>query len=75
MFFHEYLKNKLSAKTNEASSFSRQLDLALSDANLKEHQIKDKFTIKVSITGFSQFRKLHIFNRRICFSKGANFAG
>ncbi|CAF0887111.1 unnamed protein product [Brachionus calyciflorus] len=40
------LTNKLSIKSNEASSFSRQLDLALSDSNLKEHQIKEKYVAR-----------------------------
>ena len=46
------IKNKLSLKTNEASSFSRQLDLALSDASLKEQQIKEKYATKVKNISF-----------------------
>ena len=42
-----FFKNKLAIKTNEASSFSRQLDLALSDASVKEQQIKQQYAFKV----------------------------
>lgn len=46
------LSNKLSNKTNESSSFSRQLELALSDAAIKEHQLKEKYSSKVNTSFF-----------------------
>ncbi len=52
-----FSKNKLSNKTNEASSLNRQLDLALNDANLKEQQLKDKLNSKVA----QQFNNLILF--------------
>ena len=41
------MKSKLALKTNEASSFSRQLDMAISDNKIKEQQLKDKLVSKV----------------------------
>jgi len=40
------LSSKLAIKTNEASSFSRQLDMAMSDGKLKEQQLKEKIVTK-----------------------------
>jgi len=40
------LSSKLAIKTNEASSFSRQLDMAMSDGKLKEQQLKEKVAAK-----------------------------
>jgi hypothetical protein len=36
-------------KTNEASSLSRQLDLAINEAKTKEDHIKDKYVSKVRL--------------------------
>lgn len=57
-----YLKNKLGIKTNEASSFSRQLDLALSDANIKEQQIKQQYASKVWLNNLFKIRILTFLN-------------
>ena len=36
-------------KSNEAQSFSRQLDMAMSDGKIKEQHLKEKLTTKVSL--------------------------
>jgi hypothetical protein len=46
------LKNRLTNKTNEATSLSRQLELALNDSKSKEEHIKDKYASKVMKTLF-----------------------
>ena len=50
-----FYQNKLAIKTNDASSASRQLELAISDFNLKEQQLKDKYSSKVFVSFFFRF--------------------
>ena len=40
-------KAKLNAKSNEAASFRRQLDIAIADFKVKEQQLVEKFQSKV----------------------------
>jgi len=42
------LSGKLAMKANEASSYSRQLEMAITDARNKEQQLKEKAILKVN---------------------------
>ena len=51
-------KAKLNAKSNEAASFRRQLDIAIADFKVKEQQLVEKFQSKV--WKFSDWKRLRL---------------